>query len=170
MNRFPATRRKRLFQASPAPALVCGSFEEKHPIVIKDEPRMNTNSHECRWTHSNEKRHQNASATLLPWYDFVSFVDNPSMSMVTPPNQQLINPSIGVHSCPFVVRRFPWWMTLIGPSWMPLFSFVSDKGSPCSSESPTMARIQRLSVRLPLPWIRCRVMVAPTVEKSSRGT
>ena len=77
---------------------------------------MNTNSHECRWTHSNEKRHQNASATLLPWYDFVSFVDNPSMSMVTPPNQQLINPFIGVHSCPFVVRRFPWWMTLIGPS------------------------------------------------------
>ena len=89
------------------PALPCGSFEEKQPIVIKDEPRMNTNSHKCRWTHSNEKRRHNASATLLPWYDFVSFVDNPSISIVTPPNPQLINPFIGVHSCPFVVRRFP---------------------------------------------------------------
>ena len=95
------------FLVSEAPALPCGSFEEKQPIVIKDEPRMNTNSHECRWTHSNEKRHHNASATLLPWYDFVSFVDNPSISIVTPPNPQLINPFIGVHSCPFVVRRFP---------------------------------------------------------------
>ena len=28
MNRFPATRRRRLFQASRAPALPCGSFEE----------------------------------------------------------------------------------------------------------------------------------------------
>ena len=78
---------------------------------------MNTNKHECRSTYSNEKRHQNAPATSLPWYGFVSFVDNPSMSIVTPPNQQLINQLIGVHSCPFVVRRFPWWMTLIGPSW-----------------------------------------------------
>ena len=108
-------------QASPAPALPCGSSEEKHPIVNKDEPRMNTNSHECRRTHSNDKRHQNASPTLSPWNDFLSVVDNPSISVVTPPNQHLINPSIGVHSCPFVVRRFPWWMTLIGPSWIPLF-------------------------------------------------
>ena len=29
MNRFPATRRKRLFQISPAPALPCGSFESE---------------------------------------------------------------------------------------------------------------------------------------------
>ncbi len=29
-------------QARPAPALPCGSFEEKRPIVHEDEPRMNT--------------------------------------------------------------------------------------------------------------------------------
>ena len=29
MNRFPATRRRRLFQTSPAPALVCGSYESE---------------------------------------------------------------------------------------------------------------------------------------------
>ena len=35
-----------LFQASRAPALLCGSFEEKRPIVDEDEPRMDTNKHE----------------------------------------------------------------------------------------------------------------------------
>ena len=29
MNRFPATRRRRLFQISPAPALVCGSYKSE---------------------------------------------------------------------------------------------------------------------------------------------
>ena len=35
------------------------------------------------------------------------------------PNQQLINPFIAVHSCPFVVRRSPWspFAVLRGPSW-----------------------------------------------------
>ena len=70
---------------------------------------------ENTWTSFNDKRHQNASATLLPWFDFVSFLDNPSISVVTPPNQQFINQFNGVHSCPFVVRRFPLWITLIGP-------------------------------------------------------
>ena len=32
--------------ASPAPALPCGSFEEKRPIVNEDEPRMDTNKQE----------------------------------------------------------------------------------------------------------------------------
>ena len=32
--------------ASRAPALPCGSFEEKRPIVNEDEPRMDTNKHE----------------------------------------------------------------------------------------------------------------------------
>ncbi len=31
---------------SRAPALPCGSFEEKRPIVNEDEPRMDTNKHE----------------------------------------------------------------------------------------------------------------------------
>ena len=50
-----STNRSRLaglFQTSPAPALVCGSFEEKRPIVNEDEPRMDTNRHEERWTSS----------------------------------------------------------------------------------------------------------------------
>ena len=67
MNRFPATRRRRLFQASRAPALPCGSFEGetgfvsgkygprhhdgahhsegKQPFVNEDEPPMDTNKH-----------------------------------------------------------------------------------------------------------------------------
>ena len=68
-------------------------------------------------------------APLLPWYDFVSFVDNPSISVVTPLNQQIINHFIGVHSCPFVVRRFPLWITLIRPScpsWMSLLDSPVD--------------------------------------------
>ena len=32
--------------ASRAPALPCGSFEEKRLIVNEDEPRMDTNKHE----------------------------------------------------------------------------------------------------------------------------
>ena len=31
--------------ASRAPALLCGSFEEKRPIINEDEPRMDTNKH-----------------------------------------------------------------------------------------------------------------------------
>ena len=31
--------------ASRAPALPCGSFEEKRPIVNEDEPRMDTKEH-----------------------------------------------------------------------------------------------------------------------------
>ena len=57
--------------ASRAPALPCGSFEEKRLIVHEDEPRMHTNRHEDRWTFFNDKRHQNASAILCPWCDDV---------------------------------------------------------------------------------------------------
>ena len=45
------------------PAVRCGSFEEKRPIVNEDEPRMDTNRPEDRWTSFNHKRHQHASAT-----------------------------------------------------------------------------------------------------------
>ena len=38
--------------ASQAPALPCGSFEEKRPMVNEDEPRMHTNRPEDRWTAS----------------------------------------------------------------------------------------------------------------------
>ena len=56
---------------SRAPALQCGSFEEKRLIVNEDEPRMNSNRHEDRWTSFNVKRHQNASVILCPWCDDV---------------------------------------------------------------------------------------------------
>ena len=45
------------------PAVRWGSFEEKRPIVNEDEPRMNTNRPEDRWTSFNDNRHQHASAT-----------------------------------------------------------------------------------------------------------
>ena len=47
-------------ESSPRPA--CGLFEEKRPIVNKEEPRMDTNRQEDRWTSLNHKRRQNASA------------------------------------------------------------------------------------------------------------
>ena len=68
----------------------------------------------------NDKQFPNDSATFLPWYDCVSFVNKSSISVVTSSNQHLINQSIGVHSCPFVVRRFPLWIPHIGPSWLSL--------------------------------------------------
>ena len=60
--------------ANPAPALPCGSFEEKRPIVIEDEPRMDTNRHKDKWTCFNHKRHHNTSAIGCPWC-----VDSPSV-------------------------------------------------------------------------------------------
>ena len=46
------------------PALPCGSFEEKRPIVDEDEPPMDTNRPEDRWTCFNHKGRHNASAIL----------------------------------------------------------------------------------------------------------
>ena len=63
---------------------------------------MNTNRHEDYWTSFNDKRHQNASANLLFWYDFVSFVDNPSILVVTP-SQLTTHQS--VYWCSFVSIR-----------------------------------------------------------------
>ena len=53
---------------------------------------------------------------LWPTLRFVSFVTQSSISVVTPPNQHFIHPLIGVHLCPFVVRRFPLQFPLVGPS------------------------------------------------------
>ena len=46
----PAPFGKLPFAREPGPALPCGSFEEKRPIVNEDEPRMDTNKHEDRST------------------------------------------------------------------------------------------------------------------------
>lgn len=62
---------------SRSPALPCGSFEAKRPIVNQGAPRMDTKRHKDRWTSFNHKRHKNASANLFPWCEFVSLVDNP---------------------------------------------------------------------------------------------
>ena len=67
--------------ASRAPARPCGSFEEKRPIVIEDEPRM---GHEYRWTSFNHKRHQNASAILRPWGDLGGFLFSLSVFLRVP--------------------------------------------------------------------------------------
>ena len=45
------------FARKPCPATPCGSFEEKRPIINEDEPRINTNRPEDRWTCFNGKRH-----------------------------------------------------------------------------------------------------------------
>ncbi|MDE2756089.1 MAG: hypothetical protein OXU26_09615 [Acidobacteriota bacterium] len=50
---------------------------------------MDTNEHEYQRTSFNHKRYQYSSATLLPWHGIVSFVENPVISVVTPPNQRL---------------------------------------------------------------------------------
>ena len=46
------------------PAVPRGSFEEKRLIVHEDEPRIDTNRPEDRWTCFNDKGYQNASAML----------------------------------------------------------------------------------------------------------
>ena len=43
--------------------------EEKQPFVNEDEPPMNTNRHEDRWTSFNDNWRQNASALLSRWCD-----------------------------------------------------------------------------------------------------
>ena len=61
--------------ASRAPALPCGSFQEKRLIVNEDEPRMDTKRHEDRCTSFNDKRHPNASAIWCPWWVTMSWDD-----------------------------------------------------------------------------------------------
>ena len=51
--------------ASRAPALPCGSFEEKRLMVNEDEPRMNTKKHDDRWTSFNHKRNVGDVVELL---------------------------------------------------------------------------------------------------------
>ena len=70
--------------ASRAPALPGGSFEEKRPILNEDEPRMDTNRHEDRWTSFSGKRHQHASALLSRWCDPVMGGSPPGSAGVPP--------------------------------------------------------------------------------------
>ena len=77
--------------ASRAPALVWRSFEEKRPTLNEDEPRMDTNEHEDRWTSFSGKRRQNASAILCPWCDPVMGGSPPGSARV-PPAPSLAQP------------------------------------------------------------------------------
>ena len=111
------------------PALACGSFEEKRPIVKKDEPRMNTNKHEDRWAYSNDKWNQNASAIVLLWYRFVSFVDNLLPIGCHSPQPRIRQP---INWCSFVSIRgssFP-SMDIFCWSFVVIPSIVSGKSSP----------------------------------------
>ena len=86
MNRFPATRRRRLFQASRAPAPHDGAdhSEGKQPFVNEDEPPMDTNRHEDRWTSFNDNWRQNAFALLSRWCDPVMGGSPPGSAGVPP--------------------------------------------------------------------------------------
>ena len=48
--------------ASLAPPCRADHTRMKQPISNEDEPRMNTNRHECRWTSLYDKRHPSASS------------------------------------------------------------------------------------------------------------
>ena len=86
MNRFPATRRRGLFQVSRAPAPHDGAHhsEEEQPFVNEDEPPINTNRHEDRWTCFNDNWRQNASALLSRWCDPVMGGSPPGSAGVPP--------------------------------------------------------------------------------------
>ena len=138
--------------------------------------RRTTNGDEDNWTHSNDKWHQNASATLLPWYDFVSFVDDPSISVVTPANQQLINPFIGVHSCPFVVRRSPSWTTFLAFADNAQLiqtrkaepQFMTFRGFPCRNAS-TFSTTPSLRSSTPSGVMSAQWGVRTTCSQARRG-
>ena len=83
ISRHPTTG---LFQASPAPAPHDGAHhsERKQPFVNEDEPPMNTNRHEDRWTSFNDNWRQNASALLSRWCDPVMGGSPPGSAGVPP--------------------------------------------------------------------------------------
>ena len=93
-------------EVSRAPALQYVPFEDKRPIVNRDEPRMNTNRHEYTWTSFNHKMHK---IHKLCFCAFCGQFRETSGCRIFQ-KDQFINPIIGVHSCPFVVRRFSEWM------------------------------------------------------------
>ena len=89
MNRFPATRRKRLFQVSQAPATTTVRIIQRKNSrsLMKTNHEwtpMNTNRHEDRWTSFNHKRRQNASALLSRWCDHVMGGSPPGSAGVPP--------------------------------------------------------------------------------------
>ena len=94
MNRFPATRRRRLFQVSVAPAPHDGVHhsEEKQPFVNEDEPPMNTNEYEEAQRQIDLLQRQLAPTyfcTLSRWCDPV-MGGSPPGSAGVPPAQILI--------------------------------------------------------------------------------
>ncbi len=155
------------------PALACGSFEEKRPIVNKDEPRMNTNKHEDRWAYSNDKWNQNASAIVLLWYRFVSFVENLLPIGCHSPQPRIHQP---INWCSFVSIRgssfpsmdiFCWSFVVIpsivsgksglrpprrGGSFESETGFVSDKSSPRPTGRIIREQNNQKSIIPSRPW------------------
>ena len=105
------------------------------------------------------------------------------------PNQQLINPFIAVHSCPFVVRRSPWspFAVLRGPSWISFCLFL-EIFSPCPTIGGSLSSLLQplggpswitlfLSphkfVPHPIDWagypVRSRLWVEPVWPTKSSG-
>ena len=80
-SRLPASR-------APAPHDGAHHSEGKQPFVNEDEPPMNTNRHEDRWTSFNDNWRQNASALLSRWCDHI-IGGSPPGSAGVPPAQIL---------------------------------------------------------------------------------
>ena len=76
-SRLPASR-------APAPRDGADHSEGKQPFVNEDEPPMNTNRHEDRWTCFNDNWRQNASALLSRWCDPVMGGSPPGSAGVPP--------------------------------------------------------------------------------------
>ena len=76
-SRLPASR-------APAPRDGAHHSEEKQPFVNEDEPPMNTNRQEDRWTCFNDNWRQNASALLSRWRDPVMGGSPPGSAGVPP--------------------------------------------------------------------------------------
>ena len=89
MNRFPATRRRRLFQVSraPPPTTVRITQRKNSRSSMKTNhqwTQINTNRPEDRWTCFNDNWRQNASALLSLWCDPVMGGSPPGSAGVPP--------------------------------------------------------------------------------------
>ena len=71
-------------KSGPRPHDGAHHSEGKQPFVNEDEPPMNTNRHEDRWTSFNDNWRQNASALLSRWCDPVMGGSPPGSAGVPP--------------------------------------------------------------------------------------
>ena len=154
-----------------------GSFGEKPSIVNKDEPRINTNRHEYGWTSLiNEPFAKFGSGTFIgighkrhkiTACDFCAFCGQRAFLARSHPILKKAEPQvcrhddlprydfrkkfqyIGVHSCPFVVRRTLSWMSFADNPSMGFRRVVSPPvcGPTTTPESCRWRQEQRTAIR-----------------------